>query len=214
MEKWADSSALWVQTEGIYHPFCLLYTEFKKWRIKRGESADSETALTRHVIVNNFCFCPLHKWVTFSVYRGGHLDWMNRMHPGETAAVQRAHGKDIVVDWMDVMEVGVGLQGWIGFAILLVWGTNFWKVLRLIGFMVYYVSENYRRHLWDSGGCSCLPLWRSHHFGKPQKRESQASLQWIMATLNSLLFEPVLIPSFVKYAWSKSGWAIGPSCPT
>jgi len=36
---------------------------------------------------------------------------MNRMHPGKTTTVQRAHGKDIVVDWMDTMEVGVGLQG-------------------------------------------------------------------------------------------------------
>lgn len=33
----------------------------------------------------------------------------------------------------------------------------------------------------------------------------QASLHWIMVTLRGLLFEPVLIPSFVKYAWSKSG---------
>ena len=40
---------------------------------------------------------------------------------------------------------------------------------------------------------------------RKERANGQASLQWIMATLNGLLFEPDLIPSFVKYAWSKSG---------
>jgi len=32
-----------------------------------------------------------------------------------------------------------------------------------------------------------------------------------MATLNSLLFEPVLVSSSVKYAWSKSEWSFQPN---
>lgn len=55
--------------------------------------------------------------------------------------------KYLVVDKMDVMEVGVGLCDWTGFAILLVWGTGFWKGLKLSGFAVYCVCEN-QRHPW------------------------------------------------------------------